>query len=352
MAGLKDARRKTQISKARSLASNFDVKEQIIKTKQEHEEKFKNNKQIFYVSLDDLKSNPMQNDTETQRGSLVQLKHSIETFGLISPIIVIPDEEQLGKYIIVAGHRRAQCYRELKEVHGDSYKTIPAILLDAKFDTKEQTERVVLEENLFREPPTIDMIFTHIQYVLQSAANMSQKEYKEFMETARNKKLTRVSFNYPEFVYQSLKFLNIPNWSLSSVRRYLIVLDYAIDEVLELFKNRSLSLSNAANIAEFDEKRQKQLIEIFDKEGLEAMQIAISKSKLEKKTEAVEQTMIIKSTLKKMSKTVRDIQNETKLMLSVKTGLTKKDMDKLKAYEMELKNTLATIEEIKQEKEF
>lgn len=90
-----------------------------------------------------------ENVRKTQRSAGIEdLQHSIEKFGLIHPIIVIPDK---GKYKVIVGQRRYLAFKGLKKT------TIPALVVEP-LDTTSQTI-VSLGENIHRrELPYDDTI--------------------------------------------------------------------------------------------------------------------------------------------------------------------------------------------------
>jgi len=77
---------------------------------------------IQSISLDKLITNPIQESKRTEQGNLRKLKLSIQQYGLLQPIAITKD------LIVVDGHRRSQCYRDL------GYKEIPCIIYNGEVD--------------------------------------------------------------------------------------------------------------------------------------------------------------------------------------------------------------------------
>ena len=105
-----------------------------------YENESTNNDAVVEIVLDDIKPNPYQPRKDFSKESLKELSESIKKDGLIQPILVVEDE--LDKYIIVAGERR---FRASKLA---GFETIKAIVLDI---TKEQMQQYALIENIQRE---------------------------------------------------------------------------------------------------------------------------------------------------------------------------------------------------------
>src|SRR3990167_1665969 len=74
---------------------------------------------IFYLSLSEVEANPGQPRKDFSQETLEELKDSIKSKGIISPIIV---RKNADKYEIIAGERR---YRAAKEA---GLEKIPAIV--------------------------------------------------------------------------------------------------------------------------------------------------------------------------------------------------------------------------------
>lgn len=104
------------------------------------------------VDLSLLDPNPKQPRLEMEPEALAELKDSIRLFGLIQAITVT--RTAAGRFIILAGHRRAEAYRQLlAEATTPSEKArwsrIP--VSDRGPTATEQLAELALTENLFRD---------------------------------------------------------------------------------------------------------------------------------------------------------------------------------------------------------
>ena len=60
-------------------------------------------KKIYYVGLDEVKSNPWQPRTHFDRGNLEELAESIKQHGILQPLVVTKEDDG---YQLIAGERR------------------------------------------------------------------------------------------------------------------------------------------------------------------------------------------------------------------------------------------------------
>jgi ParB family chromosome partitioning protein len=94
---------------------------------------------LMYIPVDRIDENPFQPREYVLREPLDSLKHSVEQYGVIVPIIV---NRRAKRYVLVAGQRRLQCAREL------GFKFVPAIVRTLN---SRQMMEVSYLENLHRE---------------------------------------------------------------------------------------------------------------------------------------------------------------------------------------------------------
>lgn len=81
------------------------------------------------VSIDALDENPYQPRKTMDGAALEELKTSLKQEGLIQPIAIRPKSD--GRYIIVAGHRRVEAFRQLRSEAGQGdakWATIPGVV--------------------------------------------------------------------------------------------------------------------------------------------------------------------------------------------------------------------------------
>ena len=107
------------------------------------EEKAKELKEgnIMHVSIASLDTNPYQPRIEITKNEVQELANSIETNGLLSPILIV--EKGNGRYYILAGHRRVEAHKILNK------DTIQAILVKDK-NTKKELASLAMIENIQR----------------------------------------------------------------------------------------------------------------------------------------------------------------------------------------------------------
>lgn len=102
------------------------------------------NEKLMYVKVSDVHPNPFQPRRDFDEKSLTELAESIDTQGLIQPIIVrevtIDDEK---KYELIAGERRLRAVRDILGM--DRIKAIIQTMTDI------QSEEAALVENIQRE---------------------------------------------------------------------------------------------------------------------------------------------------------------------------------------------------------
>jgi len=78
--------------------------------------------QIINININELHINPIQPEVRTASHNLSKLKQSIKKYGLLQPISITKEK------VIVDGHRRAACFKELGE------ETIPCIMYNGELD--------------------------------------------------------------------------------------------------------------------------------------------------------------------------------------------------------------------------
>ena len=100
--------------------------------------------EIHDIALADLRPHP--SNPRRDIGDVTDLAASIKANGLLSPLSVVPDPEDPGKYLIIAGHRR---YTAAKQAKLD---TVPAFILH--LDPRQQLEAMI-NENTQREQLTL-----------------------------------------------------------------------------------------------------------------------------------------------------------------------------------------------------
>ena len=119
---------------------------------------------IFNLEMNNIRPNPNQPRKDFDDGELLLLAEDMKRNGLIQPIVVRPDAENPGKYIIVTGERR---YRAAK-LNGDA--RIKAVVNEDWKD--EQIGYVQMSENLQRS----DLKFWELADFIIAHADAGEKQ--------------------------------------------------------------------------------------------------------------------------------------------------------------------------------
>ena len=182
---------------------------------------------IQRISLDLIKPREVNNFRSISSRTL---KASIKALGLLDPILIRTIDG--GKYMIIAGHRRFNAFKEIladlkietveKEKRGESieeineridqFSRIPAIIFtvvednsellgtNAKYITADQEEKIYQATNLEnRQISKLDLA-KHVKY-FYDLINDNPDFKKELLdERNKNAKRKAVKFNYPEII--------------------------------------------------------------------------------------------------------------------------------------------------------
>lgn len=345
---LKDSRRKkTTSSIAKSLAENFDYEDALSRERVQNLAKMEKDKNIFNIQVEKLISNPFQDNDETNRASLHFLKQSLKENGQITPIVVSENED--GMYTIIAGHRRVEAFKELNKEGYAAFGSISAVLLDSNYmkDSSQENRNAsaVLEDNLYNAAPTFEMIVSNIELILDNVKTLSREEYENIMGISQGDK-KRFKINKAEFVYKSLEPLNIQNWTYSSVKRYIKIIENGIDSVKTAFFEKKIPLESAAEISYIDKEKQAELLDIYNKYGRDELLLRIQQIRHAYKSD---EDLIEKQTeksIKKITKSFNDINSSIKEILKNKDSISQKDKEIIFSYKKQLKEVLDSLDEL------
>ena len=171
----------------------------------------------------------------------IELAHSIETYGVINPIIVMKHEDS-GKYVILIGRSR---YIVVKSLYATSklekYSTIPCIILDSSTDPS-LIQGMIISSNLkYRKVPRetlIKSIFTLDNVLKKNKRNKNEMNIANTI--ARRAGISRTTVNN----YMAFK-------SLSPL-------------AMELVNNRFMNLKIAKILSKQDHEKQKFIIETLE----------------------------------------------------------------------------------------
>ncbi|MGV8027043.1 MAG: ParB/RepB/Spo0J family partition protein [Anaerolineaceae bacterium] len=98
---------------------------------------------VNYVSIERISPNPYQPRSEIQDEDLQELCSSIKEHGIIQPLIVTADENQIGNFILIAGERR------LRAAGLVGLESVPVLIRENL--TNQQQLELALIENIQRE---------------------------------------------------------------------------------------------------------------------------------------------------------------------------------------------------------
>ncbi len=199
--------------------------------------------EIEQISIDDLRTNPYQPRKTFDADALEELKTSIETYGIIQPLIV---RKSIKGFEIVAGERR---YRAAKLAN---LTEVPAIVKD--FDDAKMME-IALLENLQREDLTVIEEAQAYKSLLEEL-NLTQDELSKKIGKSRS------------HISNTMRLLSLP------------------DEVIALINSGQLSMGHARAILGLKKKEQaKQVVQRILREHLNVRQVEELVQRLNKEKE-------------------------------------------------------------------
>jgi len=149
---------------------------------------------IFRIDINEIKPNPYQPRENLDENSLNDLCQSMETFGILQPLVVrknetFTDQGTKIEYELIAGHRRLEAAKRLH------FRTVPVVIKDVEINS-EQLE-MALVENVQRKnlnPIEEAKVFAR----LSQEFNFNQKEIASRVGKSR------------EYVANSLRLLSLP----------------------------------------------------------------------------------------------------------------------------------------------
>ena len=121
------------------------------------------------IELSKLIQNPFQPRIEMDANELSELVQSIEKNGLLQPILVTTDEN--GKYVILAGHRRAEAFKILGK------DKIPSVLKNNV--SKQDMAVIAMAENAVRVDLNPIEFAISMRYLLEEGVVESQNKLAE-----------------------------------------------------------------------------------------------------------------------------------------------------------------------------
>ena len=187
---------------------------------------------------------------------MTELVESIKKNGIVSPVLVRPDDE--GTYEMISGHRRMHAAQLI------GLKIIPAIVREM---TNDEAVIFMVDANIQREE------------ILPSEKAFAYKMRMEAMN--RQGKRTDLTLCQDGTKLNSAEEIsNQSGDSVRSIHRY-IRLTFLVPNLLELVDKGRLSVTPAVDVSYFPEQIQKYLVEYINENGfLKADQVARLKREL------------------------------------------------------------------------
>ncbi len=185
-------------------------------------------KTIQEIDINKIKTNPYQPRKNFDEESIDELASSIKKHGLMQPIIVIEDNEDKDKYILVAGERRVRAAKKLGK------STIKAIISDI---TLKDLREYALIENIQRE----DLNALEIALSLKSLVDEFGFTHEEL---AKNIGKSRT------YISNMLRLLTLP------------------DNVKEKLSQNKISYGHAKVLIGLNENQINETIEKIEKENM------------------------------------------------------------------------------------
>lgn len=229
------------------------------------------------IKLSDIDVDPNQPRKKFETESLEQLCESVAEYGVLQPIVVLPNG--LGRYTIIAGERRFRAARMA------GLTEIPAIVKDVSV---QQAKEIALIENLQRE--NLDAVEVAYGYKsLMESFNLTQDEISKRLSIPRSS------------IANSLRILNLP------------------EEVLNLIREEKLSLGHAKVILSLEDKEQQiEVANVTVKRNLSVRQCEILVKQLQKQPKDKE-TIKIPSIIKEVEIALSEIHG-TPVKITYKNG--------------------------------
>lgn len=187
------------------------------------------------ISLEKIKVNPLNT---FHKDKFEDLRNSIVTYGLITPISVIgPDEDNC--YLLIAGEQRYHVYEELYKNGEVGYSEMPAYIVGDMNMSNTEQQLLIEASNL----DTRDLADKHTHYFnvvklikqLAEEKCMSKKEYVKLRS---------------EYLKCSVRY----------ARFYEQIFNSGNQELQEMVANGEVSVSRAGRIATMPEEEQKEAI--------------------------------------------------------------------------------------------
>lgn len=151
------------------------------------------------IALASIERDPNQPRVHFEDSKLSELKDSIATYGVLTPILVRPAKAK-GRYMVIAGERR---FRAASEA---GLSTIPAIIDSTEDETGERTLALQLVENIQRADLT-PLERAHAIGALKESYDLSIREVAKRLGISKS------------LVQRSVEILDLPDDLLNALRQ-------------------------------------------------------------------------------------------------------------------------------------
>lgn len=223
--------------------------------------------EIVELPLHDLvpyKNHKFRPSTQAKRDIIAE---SIKEFGVLSPIIVRPQEDCsyaiAGKYEILAGHQRAELSRQVGKT------TVPAIIKSGL--TEDEAEQIVDETNIQRSFE--EMPHSERAAVLSSHYNAMKKrnvrkevlrEINSYLQTYANPVNTRAEQGLSQIATAGVRSVAEEcNLSKDMIARYIRI-DTLIDGIKLLLDDKELALMAAVELSYISAENQEMFVSLIN----------------------------------------------------------------------------------------
>ncbi len=196
--------------------------------------------QVIELDINRLRSFKNHPFKVTADMKMVELKESIEKFGILNPLIVRPVPE--GYYEIVSGHRRRYAAKQL------GYKKVPVIIKVLKDD---EAVVAMVDSNLQREyiSPSEKAFAYKMKYDVLKKRGVIKNSGRVVHKPVGKRTIEVLAEEYGE--------------SPKQIQRYLKLTEL-IPDLLSKLDDDELSISAAVEIAFLKKKEQKWFLEAMD----------------------------------------------------------------------------------------
>lgn len=185
-----------------------------------------------------------------------ELEISIDTVGLLSPILLITVEDEEGEhYEPISGNRRLTAVRNLlsraveenDKERIERYSKIFSIVLPLGA-TEEEIQRVYGDMNILHRPPSLTEMFQLIDRFLEKD------------DQGNFKNLAKKRPNIAQYIQQRFKNLGY-DFGLTKVKTYVVIWNAHNQRIREEFINEALTFRQALAIAKLPDQLQDHLMD-------------------------------------------------------------------------------------------